>query len=175
MKNQRARAWPATAFLTGLLLLSQACSPPPINRERAAKLITEQKLPEPVESFSYRLDDGFRYRLLEACEQTGAITLEGEGLDLELRITPAGREHFRRVMKTRVGETLQYTLEFRTPVTSRLVVVTALQNMGPRNKQVGYTWRYDCPPLLARCTTLNSEPRPGTARIYAVKDRWKVK
>jgi len=173
--SEHVRPWPATAILTCLLLFAQGCNPPKVTRERAIRLITEQKLPAPVASFSYRLDNAARFRLLEACEEAGAITIDGDGIDLNVRVTPPGREYFGPVTKTRIDKTFQYTIEFRTPIPSRVLEITAIRDYGPRNKQVGYTWMYDCPPLVERCTTLNRKAHAGSAQFYAVKDRWKVK
>jgi hypothetical protein len=173
-RTSRGLSLTCLVSVVALLPCIEGCGPPDLTRKRLRALIVEHKLPRPVESFSYSLDSPSRVRRLRACADAGLITVERKGAGLSIRVTPRGSEYISGVGETNERDTLRYTLRFHTPVTSQLLDITATRDYGPKQKQVGYTWKYDCPPILEGCTTLTNETQSGSATFFAWGSKWKV-
>jgi hypothetical protein len=173
-RGPRSVPVPRLTLLLGLLLLFGGCGPQELTWERAAAIIEEQHLPEPVTSFTYRISNDARYRRLEACEEAGLLSLRGERSNVRVGLTDLGREHIRSLETKRVAESLDYTIHFRSPIPARFIRITRIEPVGPNFARAGYVWKYECPPILEPCTTLTDQLLMGSATFVLYDERWRI-
>jgi hypothetical protein len=161
-------------LLLGLFSCLVGCGSQELTWERAAALIEERHMPEPVTQFTYRVSLDSRYRLLQACEEAGVLSLDGDRSDLRVRLTELGKEHIRSVEKRRVEDSIDYTIHFRSSVPAQFLGITRIEPIGPNYARAGYIWKYECPPIVEACTTLSDGQRTATATFVLYDEHWRI-